>query len=42
MDALEGAMPNARRVTIAHATHGLNHDNPEDFNAAVLEFLAKT
>lgn len=40
LDALEQAMPDARRVTIARATHGLNHDNPEDFNRAVLDFLA--
>ncbi len=39
MDALETAMPNTRRVAIARATHGLNHDNPEDFNRAVLDFL---
>lgn len=40
LNALEQAMPSTRRVTIARATHGLNHDNPEDFNRAVLEFLA--
>lgn len=40
MDALERVMPDVRRVTIARATHGLNSDNPADFNAAVLAFLA--
>lgn len=40
MDALERTIPHVRRVTIARATHGLNNDNPADFNAAVLEFLA--
>lgn len=40
MDALEKVMPDVRRITIARATHGLNNDNPTDFNAAVLTFLA--
>jgi len=40
LDALEQAMPDARRVTIARAAHGLNHDNAEEFNRAVLDFLA--
>jgi pimeloyl-ACP methyl ester carboxylesterase len=40
LDALEGAMPNARRVTIPRAAHSVQADNPEDFNAAVLGFLA--
>ena len=33
-------MPNARRVTIARAAHSVQADNPADFNAAVLAFLA--
>jgi len=40
LDALEGAMPNAQRVTIARAAHSVQADNPADFNAAVLRFLA--
>ncbi|MBM3587902.1 MAG: alpha/beta hydrolase [Alphaproteobacteria bacterium] len=39
-DALQGVMPNAERVTIARAAHGVQADNPADFNAAVLAFLA--
>lgn len=41
LDALERHIAGARRVTIARATHGLHLENPEDFNAAVLEFLAR-
>lgn len=40
LDALERSMPQARRETIPMAAHGLNHDNPEAFNGAVLGFLA--
>lgn len=40
MDALGQIMPDTRRVTVPHATHGLNHDNPDFFNQAVLDFLA--
>jgi len=40
LDALEGVMPNAQRVTIARAAHSVQADNPADFNAAVLRFLA--
>ena len=39
LDALEGAMPNATRVTIPRAAHSVQADNPADFNAAVLAFL---
>ena len=39
LDALEGAMPNATRVTIRRAAHSVQADNPTDFNAAVLAFL---
>jgi len=31
-------LPNARRVTIPHAGHGSPRQNPDAFNAAVLEF----
>jgi esterase len=41
LDALEGAMPNATRVTIRNAAHSVQADNPADFNAAVLTFLEK-
>jgi esterase len=41
LDALEGAMPNATRVTIRNAAHSVQADNPADFNAAVLAFLEK-
>lgn len=40
LDALEAAMPHATRVTIARAAHSVQADNPADFNAAVLTFLA--
>ena len=39
LDALEGRIPGARRVTIPNAAHGMSHDNPAAFNAAVLGFL---
>ena len=41
LDALEGAMPNATRVTIPRAAHSVQADNPADFNAVVLDFLAE-
>jgi pimeloyl-ACP methyl ester carboxylesterase len=34
-------MPDTQRVTVPQATHGLNYDNPDFFNKAVLDFLAK-
>jgi esterase len=40
LNALEGVMPDTRRVTIPNATHGLTFEQPAAFNAAVLEFLA--
>ena len=39
LDALEGAMPNATRVTIPNAAHSVQADNPAAFNEAVLRFL---
>lgn len=39
LDALEGCIAGARRVTIANAAHGMSHDNPAAFNAAVLGFF---
>ncbi len=38
--ALLTAIPDVRSAGIARATHSLNEDNPGDFNAAVLGFLA--
>jgi len=40
IEALMRFMPDTRRVTVPKATHGLNYDNPEFFNKAVLDFLA--
>lgn len=41
IDALEGCMPGViGRVSIPDAAHGMSSDNPVDFNAAVLGFLA--
>ncbi len=40
VEAMEKVIPDVRRVVIRNATHGLNHDNTADFNAAVLAFLA--
>jgi len=39
--ALEPCLPLAEKVTIPNAAHGMNRANPEAYNAAVLEFLAK-
>lgn len=39
LDALELAIPGARRALVAAASHLSNIDNPRDFNAAVLGFL---
>lgn len=41
LDALVAHLPRAERETIADAAHGLNHDNPVAFDAAVLRFLAR-
>jgi pimeloyl-ACP methyl ester carboxylesterase len=40
VEALLGAIPDARRVVIPGATHGLLAEQPALVNAAVLEFLA--
>jgi pimeloyl-ACP methyl ester carboxylesterase len=40
MNELGSVMPDARRVEIAFAGHGLPNENPEAFNAAVVSFLA--
>ena len=39
LDAFEGSIEGARRITIPDAAHGMNWDNPQAFNAAVLGFL---
>lgn len=39
LDILEKTVPQARRVTIPHASHGMNLANPKAFNQAVSEFL---
>lgn len=39
---MAATIPNARLVMIKNAGHGLNWDNPQDFNAAVIEFFQKT
>ncbi|MBR0680631.1 alpha/beta hydrolase [Roseomonas eburnea] len=40
LDALEGTIPRATRVTIPKAAHSVQADNPPAFNEAVLAFLA--
>jgi pimeloyl-ACP methyl ester carboxylesterase len=40
VEALSGAIAGARVVVIPNATHGLPYENPKDFNAAVVGFLA--
>ncbi|MEZ4670552.1 MAG: alpha/beta hydrolase [Anaerolineae bacterium] len=35
-------IPNAKLMTIKNAGHGLNWDNTEDFNAAIIEFCKKS
>jgi pimeloyl-ACP methyl ester carboxylesterase len=39
-DRLEELLPNAERVVIKGASHAMNEDRPDAFNAAVLPFLA--
>lgn len=40
LDALQTLWPHARRVTIEHASHGMNLAHPRAFNASVADFLA--
>jgi pimeloyl-ACP methyl ester carboxylesterase len=40
LDMLQEFWPDARRVTIPLASHGMNLANPKAFNAAVMQFLA--
>jgi pimeloyl-ACP methyl ester carboxylesterase len=40
-DALQACLPNVERATIPNASHGMHNGNPEAYNAAVLDFLAR-
>ena len=40
-DTLEDGIPGARRATIRGAGHMSNMEEPEQFNQAVLDFLAE-
>jgi pimeloyl-ACP methyl ester carboxylesterase len=40
-DALQPCLNCRQKVTIAGASHGMNRENPEAFNAAVIDFLGK-
>lgn len=42
LDALEGVLPRCKRVTIIGASHMMNVERPEAFNAAVLDFVSRT
>ncbi len=39
--ALHSCLRNHQKVTISNASHGMHRDNPEAFNAAVIDFLTK-
>ena len=41
LDVLERLLPQARRVTVPLAAHGMNLANPRAFNEQVLQFLAQ-
>lgn len=41
VQALSGVVAGAEVAVIPNATHGLTFENPKDFNAAVIAFLAK-
>jgi pimeloyl-ACP methyl ester carboxylesterase len=40
-DALQLCLKKHQKVTISNASHGMYKENPEAFNAAVIDFLAK-
>ena len=42
LDALERLLPDTRRVTINAASHMMNVERPERFNAALLDFVARS
>jgi esterase len=39
--ALQSCLKNQQKVTISNASHGMNRENPEAFNAVVIDFLTK-
>jgi pimeloyl-ACP methyl ester carboxylesterase len=41
LDVLDRVLPNCQRVTIREASHMMNVEQPEQFNAAVLDFLVR-
>jgi pimeloyl-ACP methyl ester carboxylesterase len=40
-DLLEDCLPNRERAIIPAASHGLQYENPQSFNAVVLEFISR-
>jgi len=38
---LDRFLPNSEYTTLTNSTHGLHHNNPEQFNQEVLEFISK-
>ena len=38
---LERCLPNKQKATLPNATHGLEYDNPSEFNKVVLGFIDK-
>ncbi|SFH05992.1 alpha/beta fold hydrolase [Pontibacter chinhatensis] len=40
-EELEKCLPNKERVILSHASHEMEMDNPQEFNAAVLQFIQK-
>jgi pimeloyl-ACP methyl ester carboxylesterase len=42
LEALSSCLKSHTKVTIPNAAHVMNRANPEAFNAAILDFLAKT
>lgn len=41
LDRLQPCLRRAERVVVANASHGMSRTNPSEFNAVVLEFIAK-
>lgn len=41
LNVLERVLPNCKRVTIRKALHMMNVEQPEQFNAAVLDFVVR-
>lgn len=40
-DTLEQCLPNVERAVLSMASHGLEMENPDDFNGIVLEFIGR-